>query len=327
VEEAFDRLVGQGRERLARPLLPLVATGMLGGIDVGVGVLAYLVVEHDTGSALLGALAFTIGFVALLMAGSELFTENFLVPVVAVVAKDGTISQLLRLWVVSLAANLLTGLGMAAIIVYALPDVQDTAIAAGAHYAELGTTIRSFLLAVLAGAVITLLTRMQNATDNLGIKIVPAVMLSFVLVAAKLFHCVLDSILMFAGLLTAAPPTAGPPGPAPSDGQPPATSSAGSSSSPASDSSASNTASPKNATKTEKTTPRPPRTGARPYQVSHRSNVPQPSESGTTPLDCRVLQFSQEPRPAHRGDSTGAQLTARPAFAPLLDRTQETRQL
>ncbi|UZJ24765.1 formate/nitrite transporter family protein [Rhodococcus antarcticus] len=206
VEDAFDRLVGQGRERLARPLLPLVATGMLGGIDVGVGVLAYLVVEHDTGSALLGALAFTVGFVALLMAGSELFTENFLVPVVAVVAKDGTISQLLRLWVVSLAANLLTGLGMAAMIVYALPDVQDTAIAAGTHYAELGITVRSFLLAVLAGAVITLLTRMQNATDNLGIKIVPAIMLSFVLVAAKLFHCVLDSILMFAGLLTGRAP-------------------------------------------------------------------------------------------------------------------------
>ncbi len=206
VEEAFDRLVGQGRERLVRPLLPLVATGLLGGIDVGVGVLAYLVVEHETGNALLGALAFTVGFVALLMAGSELFTENFLVPVVAVVAQDGTILQLLRLWIVSLAANLLTGLGMAAMTIYALPDVQDTAIASGAHYAELGTTVRSFLLAVLAGAVITLLTRMQNATDNLGVKIVPAIMLSFVLVGAKLFHSVLDSILMFAGLLTGRAP-------------------------------------------------------------------------------------------------------------------------
>ncbi len=246
VEEAFDRLVGQGRERLVRPLLPLVATGLLGGIDVGVGVLAYLVVEHETGNALLGALAFTVGFVALLMAGSELFTENFLVPVVAVVAQDGTILQLLRLWIVSLAANLLTGLGMAAMTIYALPDVQDTAIASGAHYAELGTTVRSFLLAVLAGAVITLLTRMQNATDNLGVKIVPAIMLSFVLVGAKLFHSVLDSILMFAGLLTGRAPTAGPTGPVPWAGRPPATWSAGSSWSPASASSGSSTASPKN---------------------------------------------------------------------------------
>lgn len=60
----------------------------------------------------------------------------------------------------------------------------------------------SFCLAVLAGAVITLLTRAQHATDNLGVKIVPAVLFSFVLVGAQLFHSVLDSILMFAGLLS-----------------------------------------------------------------------------------------------------------------------------
>ena len=67
IEEAFDRLVTEGGDRLSRPLLPLLSTGFLGGIDVGVGVLAYLVVRHETGSSLLGALAFTIGFVALLL--------------------------------------------------------------------------------------------------------------------------------------------------------------------------------------------------------------------------------------------------------------------
>ncbi len=206
LEEAFDRLVGQGRERLVRPLLPLVSTGLLGGIDVGVGVLMYLYVEHETGNPLLGALAFTVGFVALLMAGSELFTENFLVPVTAVVAREGTVLQLLRLWVVSLGANLVSGLGMAAMIIYAFPSLKETAIEVGAHYGTMGIGLQSFLLAVLAGAVITLLTRMQNATDNLGIKIVPAIMMSFVLVGAQLFHSVLDSILMFAALLTGEAP-------------------------------------------------------------------------------------------------------------------------
>jgi len=50
--------------------------------------------------------------------------------------------------------------------------------------------------------VITLLTRMQHATESLGVRLVPAVLMSFVLVGAQLFHSVLDSILMFAGLLT-----------------------------------------------------------------------------------------------------------------------------
>jgi hypothetical protein len=34
LEEAFDRIIDEGRDRLGRPLLPLVATGLLGGVDV-----------------------------------------------------------------------------------------------------------------------------------------------------------------------------------------------------------------------------------------------------------------------------------------------------
>src|ERR1700742_659895 len=201
VEEAFDRLVSEGSDRLDRPLLALVATGVLGGVDIGVGVLAYLVVDQKTGQPLLGALAFTIGFIALLLARSELFTENFLVPVTARVAGRGTWFRLVRLWVVTLAANLAGGLLMAGMIVVALPEVRPAAASLGRHYATLGVSWRSLLLAILAGVVITLLTRMQHASDDFGPKLVAAVAMSFVLVAAQLFHSVLDSIFMFTGLL------------------------------------------------------------------------------------------------------------------------------
>jgi formate/nitrite transporter FocA (FNT family) len=202
VEDAFDRLVTEGQDRLTRPLLPLLTTAFVGGVDVGIGVLIYLVVKAETGNGLLAAAVFTIGFVALLLARSELFTENFLVPVTAVVARKGTVLQLLRLWVLSLAANLLGGFVMAAMIIVALPGVRATAVLTGTHYAHLGVSWESFFLAVLAGAVITLLTRMQHATNSVGVQLVPAVLLSFVLVGAQLFHSVLDSIFIFAGLLT-----------------------------------------------------------------------------------------------------------------------------
>jgi formate/nitrite transporter FocA (FNT family) len=202
LEEAFDRLVDEGHTRLDRPLLPLLATGLLGGVDVGVGVLAYLVVDAETDNPMIASVAFTVGFVALLLARSELFTENFLVPVIAVVSKVGTALQLARLWGVTLVCNLVAGFAMAGMIVVALPQVHDSAVKAGSHYAHLGVSWRSFFLAVLAGAVITLLTRMQHASESFGPQIVAAVMMSFVLVGAQLFHSVLDSILMFCGLLT-----------------------------------------------------------------------------------------------------------------------------
>lgn len=204
LEDAFDRLVSEGQERLERPLLALISTGLLGGIDVGFGVLAYLVVKHHTEDTILAGLAFSVGFVALLLARSELFTENFLVPVTAVVARSGTMLGLARLWGITLVTNLVGGALIMWILIVARPDLKPTAIDIGTHYAELGINPRSFALAVLAGAVITLMTRMQHATESLGIQLVPAILFGALLTGAELFHCVLDSLFMMGAMFAGA---------------------------------------------------------------------------------------------------------------------------
>nr|WP_276611019.1 formate/nitrite transporter family protein [Kineococcus siccus] len=198
-------MVEEGEDRLKRPVLPLVSVGLLGGIDVGTGVLAYLVVKHETGDPLLAGLAFSLGFVALLLARSELFTENFLVPVTALVARRGTVVELLRLWAVTLVTNLAAGWVITWLIVRALPDLRPTVLSSAQHYADLGYDLQSFSLAVLAGAVITLMTRMQHATESMGVKLVPAVLFGALLAGGQLFHCVLDSLLLFAALHVGAP--------------------------------------------------------------------------------------------------------------------------
>jgi formate/nitrite transporter FocA (FNT family) len=205
LEDAFDRLVEEGSIRLARPWSSLIVTGLLGGIDIGAGVLAYLIVHQATGSTVLAGLAFSIGFVALLLARSELFTENFLVPVAAVVARHGSLGGLARLWAVTLLANLVGGWGIAWLIMQAFPALRETAVESGTHYADLGVNLRAFCLAVLAGMVITLMTRMQHSTESLGVRLVPALLFGALLAGGQLFHCVLDSILMFAALIAGAP--------------------------------------------------------------------------------------------------------------------------
>lgn len=205
IEEAFDRLVEEGEVRLRRTPLALVTTGLLGGLDVGFGVLAYLLVEDRTHNVLLAGLAFSLGFIALLLGRSELFTENFLVPVMTLVAGKSSLLALARLWGVTLATNLAGGWVISWLIITARPDLKPTAVEVGTHYAHLGVSLRSFALAVLAGAVITLLTRMQHATDNLGVQLVPGILFSAVLAGGQLFHCVLDSLFMFAALVAGAP--------------------------------------------------------------------------------------------------------------------------
>ena len=205
IDDAFDRLVDEGHTRLARPWPVLITTGLVGGIDVGTGVLAYFVVSHFTHSVLLAGLAFSLSFVALLLARSELFTENFLVPVIAVVAGRSSPLTLARLWLATLVANLVGCWVMAWLIVTARPDLKSTAIETGTHYARLGANLHSFALAVVAGLVMTLMTRMQHATESLGVQIVPAVLFGSLLAGGQLFHSILDSLYMFAALHSGAP--------------------------------------------------------------------------------------------------------------------------
>ena len=107
--EAFDTIVSEGAQRLHRTWREVLTTGLAGGLEVATGVVALLAVYAETGSHLLAGLAFGIGFIALMLARSELFTEGFLVPVTAVVAGRAGVGQLAKLWGGTLVANLVGG--------------------------------------------------------------------------------------------------------------------------------------------------------------------------------------------------------------------------
>jgi formate/nitrite transporter FocA (FNT family) len=204
-EQTFDRLVEEGEQRLGRAWLGLAATGFLGGLDVGVGVLALLLVEHVTHSVLLGGLAFSGGFIALTLARSELFTENFLVPVVAVIAKRGTRLGLARLWATTLLTNLLGGWVVTGLVMAGFPDLRSSAVEAARSYVDLGLGWSSFALALIGGMLITLMTHLQHATESEGIRLVPAVLAGFLLGAGKVNHAIVASLVCFAALQAGAP--------------------------------------------------------------------------------------------------------------------------
>lgn len=205
VEQRFIESVDHGRRRLSRRLVSLLATGAVGGVDVGMGVLAMFVVEQKTRSALLGALAFSIGFVILTFASSELFTEDFLIPVVTVMARQARLRMLVRLWVGTLIANLVVGWAVMWFVIRALPQVAAIARTDGHYYASLGFGVRSFALAVLGGAVITLMTWMQRATESMAARTIPAVVAGFLIVSARLDHAIVASLVMFAALIAGHP--------------------------------------------------------------------------------------------------------------------------
>lgn len=89
---------------------------------------------------------------------------------------------------------------MAWLIDEAFPNLRHQAVTGAAYYIRAGINGRSFCLAVLAGAAITLLTRMHQGTDSDGAKLVAFIAIAFLLAGVRLFHSVLDSILTFTAL-------------------------------------------------------------------------------------------------------------------------------
>jgi formate/nitrite transporter FocA (FNT family) len=203
--EAFDRIVSQGAQRLHRTWREVLTTGLAGGLEVATGVVALLAVYAETGSHLLAGIAFGVGFLALLLARSELFTEGFLVPVTAVVAGRAGIGQLGKLWAGTLAANLVGGWLVMWLIVHALPDLGSTAIESATTFVDAPLNLQSVCLAVLAGSVITLMTRMQQGADSEVGKVAAAVAGAFLLAGLVLFHSILDSLIIFGALHAGAP--------------------------------------------------------------------------------------------------------------------------
>ena len=169
-------------------------------MDICIGVFALLVVEEATGNALLGALAFAIGFLALTLGSSELFTENFLVPISALAAGRGGPLKLLRLLVFTLVLNLAAGWLLTLIVISGFPDLEETAVTVATHYTDLGIGWESFAAAILGGLVITLMTWLQNATDSVPARLAVAIAVAFILAAAPLNHVIVVSLELFAAL-------------------------------------------------------------------------------------------------------------------------------
>lgn len=203
LDEAVTTVV-KGAERLNRKWPELIITGMFGGFDVGLGILAMVLVKQATDSDILAGMAFGVGLLALKLAHSELFTEEFLLPLNAVIAGQGTWVQMLRLWAVTLVTNLLGGLTFMAIVVVGLPDYHQTMIDSAMGYIDQPSLPVMIALALLAGATITLSTRMQQGSSDDVVAVVTCTISGLLVIGFGMLHGALNAIIIFGAMLAGA---------------------------------------------------------------------------------------------------------------------------
>ncbi|CAN5460265.1 hypothetical protein BH10ACT11_BH10ACT11_02360 [soil metagenome] len=197
--EIWEQTVDEGERRLQRDPKGLAATVLVGGLDVMLGLTAVTVV---TGAMLtvtnadlahvVGSLFFGIALVLVTIGRSELFTENFLVPVGAVFSGRGSAAALVRMWSITLVFNLvgLTLLSAVLAINGVLPAGADTAVGDLAQTFADRDLLSAFASALVGGLVMTLLTWLALAATADGARIALAMLIGFLLLAPSLNHAV-----------------------------------------------------------------------------------------------------------------------------------------
>ena len=210
-EQIYERTRREGRRRLSRPLVELAATALVGGFDVCIGAVALALAagaaEPHLGSGLarlVGAVAFGIGFVFVVVGRSELFTENFLIPIAGLNRRDrGSWLKLGELWGVALVLNIVGGLLIAIIATSqgVLRAGADKPLLELAHDLTHYSTLTAFLSALIAGALMTLMTWfVEGAADSLGVRIVMSWIVGALIALGTFNHAIVSTIELIFGM-------------------------------------------------------------------------------------------------------------------------------
>ena len=207
--QMFARTRDEGQRRLSRSRLELSTTSLVAGFDIVFGVIAIAtvtaLVTPKLGPSMahfVGSLFFGIAFIFIVVGRSELFTENFFVPLTALRRGKLTKLKLAELWTISPVMNILGGTALILIATTkgvlpegTAPALNDLAL----HIDEL-TLWAAFCSALIAGALITAMTWMVEGVGTVGGRIVVAWVAGTLLALASLNHVIVVTLELIFGL-------------------------------------------------------------------------------------------------------------------------------
>jgi len=158
---------------------------------------------------LIGSLTFGLALVFITIGRSELFTENFLIPVSTVYAGRCSFKALARLWSITLVGNLV-GLLLMALVFAPHGVLPKNGLKVAGTISDTYTTravLPALLSAVAAGALMTLFTWSAAAAESDVTRVFLGLIVGFLLVAPSLNHAVVGfgeiAFGMIAGTATA----------------------------------------------------------------------------------------------------------------------------
>ena len=209
--EIFERSAEEGARRLDQSTLELVSTSFIAGFTIVFGIIALGIVDALARpllgelAKLLGALAFGIGVVFLVLGRAELFSENFLDPIAAAFKSEGErkLSKLARLWAVTLILNLVGGAVLVLVLSVegALPAGASETLNRLAEEIAHRSSLATFMRAIIGGALVALLSYMVVASRDSTGRILLAYSIGVLLALGPFEHVVVSLLHLAFGIV------------------------------------------------------------------------------------------------------------------------------
>ena len=204
--EIFQAAVDSARAELRRSVTRLTFSGLTGGITMGLTGLGVASLRALLGNGgwqqLVSYLAYPLGFVAVIIGRSQLFTENTLYPVVLVLDEKRHYVRTLRLWGVVFAANV-CGAWIFAVLVTRTtalhPDILGQLVSLGMEASQ-GNPAHFFWSGVIGGWLIALVAWTVTASHWTIGQLTVIYLLTFLVGVGRFSHCIASSCEILAAV-------------------------------------------------------------------------------------------------------------------------------
>ncbi|WP_336795376.1 formate/nitrite transporter family protein [Erwinia aphidicola] len=198
-----EQIRQEGEKELERDGLALLFSAIAAGLSMGASLMAKGIFQanlHDVpGGFLLENLGYTFGFIIVIMARQQLFTENTVTAVLPIMHKPSgsNLLLLLRLWGLVLVGNLV-GTALAALAFTHMPIFDDTVRSAFVSISQKvmeNTPGEMFANAVVSGWIIATMVWMFPSAG--GAKIWIIILMTWLVALGDLAHIVVGSVEIF----------------------------------------------------------------------------------------------------------------------------------
>ncbi|MCU5772838.1 formate/nitrite transporter family protein [Erwiniaceae bacterium BAC15a-03b] len=207
-----EQIRQDGEKELERDSMALLWSAIAAGLSMGASLMAKGIFQVHLagvpGGFLLENLGYTFGFVIVIMARQQLFTENTVTAVLPIMHKPTGSNFLLlfRLWGIVLAGNL-TGTALGALAFNHMPIFDEATRAAFTHISEkvmANSPGEMFANAVISGWIIATMVWMFPSAGSA--KIIVIIMMTWLVALGDLAHIVVGSVevlyLVFNGTIS-----------------------------------------------------------------------------------------------------------------------------